>query len=82
MTEDQRYLLENVGATLKLLREQAGLTQRQAAKKADSTQARISDLENGKAPMLVTTLQHWAKIYGYEMELHFVPIEEEEDAGE
>lgn len=72
-------LLDNIGAGLLTLRINSGLTQREAAKKAESTQARLSDLENGKAGVQVATLQRWADIYGYELEILFVPSEEETD---
>lgn len=78
-TDAQRALVASVGGALLELRKRAGLSQREAAKLADSTQARLSDLEAGKAPFLITTLQHWGYVYGYEVEISFVPIEEEED---
>lgn len=77
-TESAQALLSSVGEALITLRQEAGLTQRQAAKNANSTQARISDLENGKADVQILTLQRWAKVYGYDLELSFIPIEEDE----
>lgn len=78
-TESAQALLLSIGEALIMLRQGSGLTQRQAAKLANSTQARISDLENGKADVQILTLQRWAKTYGYEVELSFVPIEESEE---
>lgn len=80
LDEEIQTIWDNVGSALVQLREASGLTQRQAAKLADSTQARISDLENGKADMFISTLQRWAKVYGYSVEIHLVPIEEEQSS--
>jgi len=76
-------LLDDIANALQILRARAGLTQKQAAKAGQTTAARISDLENAKADVFVSTLQKIANGYGYEVEIHFVPMEfEEEDAGE
>lgn len=74
MYQPDFFLLETLGEILKELREESGLTQRQAAKKALSTQARLSDIENGKADVMISTIQRWAKVYGYELEIKFNPI--------
>jgi len=75
--EEKKDLWVNIGLALQELRAQEGLTQRQAAALASSTQARISDLELGRADMFVSTLEQWARVYGYHVEVHFVPIEED-----
>lgn len=78
MNEKFQELLDSIAAALIHIRRESRMTQRQAAAKANSTQARISDLENGKADVFVSTLQRWAAVYGYDVEIHFVPVEEEE----
>lgn len=76
--EADQNLLDEIGGLFIGLRKRAGLNQRQAAKLAESTQSRVSDLENGKADVLILTLHRWARAYGYDTEIHFVPIEDEE----
>lgn len=75
--EDGQALLDSIGELFLELRQEAGLTQRQAAEKAESIQARVSNLENGKADVFILTLQKWARVYGYDIQLHVVPIEDE-----
>ena len=80
MTPDEngQALLDSIGELFLELRQEAGLTQRQAAELADRIQARISYLENGKADIHVLTLQKWARVYGYEIEISVVPIRTEQ----
>lgn len=73
VTEEGRALLSNLGEMLQQLRAIEGLTQREAAKLADSTQARLCDLELGKGDPAITTIQKWARAYGYDLTLSFVP---------
>jgi transcriptional regulator with XRE-family HTH domain len=77
LEEDTQNLWENVGSSLRTVREQAGLTQRQAAKLAGSSQSRLSEVEIGKADLFVSTIQKWASVYGYTVEIHLVPVDEE-----
>lgn len=77
MAEWTSLLLAGVGEMYRNTREEVGLTQRQAAAKAGSTQAQISYLEGGKMDVRVSTLQRWAFVYGYEVAISLVPIEEE-----
>lgn len=72
-------LLEDVGELFRELREESGLTQREAARAIESTQARISDIENGKSDILVGTLSRWASAYGYRLDIGLVPMEDEFD---
>ena len=74
--EAGQNLLDSIGELFLSLRQEAGLTQRQAAEKAESIQARVSNLENGKADIFILTLQKWARVYGYDIELHVVPLED------
>ena len=50
---------------------------REAAALAESTQARLSDIEAGKTDMKLSNLVRWAKALGYDLQLSFVPIEEQ-----
>lgn len=75
-------LLAGVGTMFRDTRQEAGLTQRQAAKIAGSTQAQISYLESGKMDVRVSTLQRWALVYGYEIGISLVSIEEGESMSE
>lgn len=62
----------------KEVRTEQGLNQRDASKLAGMTQARISYLERGVQDIRLLTLQHWARSYGYELEVNLVPITPEE----
>lgn len=75
MNEEDQAWLKTIGEIFRGIREEQGLTQRQAACLAGSTQARISDIELGKADILLTTLEKWARVYGYEVNLEIQPIE-------
>lgn len=79
MDESDKELLENIGQLYAEIRKEAGLTQRAAAALAESNQARISYLENGKADIFILTLRRWANIYGYDIEINLVPIQDEDE---
>lgn len=79
VSEIEAELLRNVGSLLKSFRETADLTQRGAAEAVGSTQATVSYLENGKVDFHILTLQRWAEFYGCNVEIHFVPVEDEFD---
>lgn len=76
---DGEDLIKNLGLVLRGFREAAGYSQREAAAQVGSIQATISYLENGKTDAHILTIQKWAQLYGYNLELHFVPIEDEFD---
>lgn len=80
ISPEEWEFLESVGELFRDLREEFGLTQREAARAIESTQARISDIENGKSDILVGTLNRWASAYGYRIEIGLVPMEDEFDA--
>lgn len=42
-----------------------------------ASQATVSYLENGKVDAHILTLQKWARAYGHNVEIHFVPIEDD-----
>lgn len=73
MEKIDKTFLENIGALYREMRAEKGLTQRQAAKLAKSTQARISDIELGRADVQILTLQKWAMVYGWQVEFNVVP---------
>lgn len=79
MTDEEWQLLANIGQMYKDLRLAAGLTQQQAARMIGTSQARVTPLESGQADIMVTTLNRWANIYGYEVQISLVPIEDEFD---
>jgi transcriptional regulator with XRE-family HTH domain len=82
VTTRPEILAKEIGEGLRMMRHINDLTQRQAAKLLDSTQARISDYELGKSNIQLNTLIGLAELYGYDVEVSFVPIEEElENAG-
>ena len=58
-----------IALKLRVLREERGLTQKQAAELAHITPETLSDLERGKKPPYMPTLTKIAKGYG-------VPVEE------
>lgn len=75
-SEDEIRFLKNVGETFRFIREQEGLSQKKAAEKAGTRQARISAIENGQTNLQVLTLLQWARAYGYDIELTLVPLED------
>lgn len=79
MTEDFRSLLVNIGDVLTALRQGAGLSQREAADKAESTQACVSYMEAGKKDFKLSTLQKMAAAYGLELEINFIRPQSEFD---
>ena len=58
-----------IALKLRVLREQRGLTQKEAAKLADVYHETLTDLESGKRPPYMPTVTKIARAYG-------VPLEE------
>lgn len=79
VTGDGEELIKNLGLVLRGFRENAGYSQREAAAQIGSIQGTVSYLENGKTDAHILTIQKWANLYGYNLELHFTPIEDEFD---
>ena len=79
VTGDGEELLKNLGLILRGFREDTGYSQREAAALVGSIQGTVSYLENGKVDAHILTIQKWANLYGYNLELHFAPIEDEFD---
>ena len=70
MTEESGGMMPGpIAVKLRVLREQRGLTQKQAAELAHVTLATLRDLESGKRPPYMPTLTKIARGYG-------VPVEE------
>ena len=61
------------------LREKAGLTQREFAKKVGMKQSQLARIESGKQTPKLKTLAKLAAAAGYEVEVNLVSIEEEDD---
>src|SRR3954468_22876515 len=67
--------MEGLGARLKELRRQAGLSLRELARQADVSPSLISQIENGKSRPSVSTLYSFARLLN-------VPVDELFDAEE
>lgn len=72
-------MLANIGAMYHELRQEHEMTQQQAARAVGVSQGRVSVLELGQADVMITTLHRWAHIYGCEVQISLVPIEDEFD---
>lgn len=86
MIEKLENLLTGISITLYNFRQEAGLTQRQIAERANTRQSRISEIENDRLDdMKLSTLVRWAEAYGYDVEITFRLAEDEsalQDLGE
>jgi len=57
MKVDHKIYFENVGANIKKLRQEQGLSQQKLADKCDKVdRAKISDIENAKEDFMLSTL--------------------------
>jgi transcriptional regulator with XRE-family HTH domain len=63
------------GALLRATRRRHGLTQRQLAARARTSQAAISRVERGLVSPTVATLETWLDLMGEELELDASPID-------
>lgn len=79
ITEEEWALLQSIGGIFKELRLEHGLTQKAAAQKLGTSQARVPVLEHGQADVMLLTLNRWANLYGHEVQISLVPIEDEFD---
>jgi len=79
MSDEEWELLADIGKIMKQFRLDAGLMQRDAAKLANTSQARVPVLEKGQADVMITTLNRWANVYGYALSVSFVPLQYEEE---
>lgn len=73
-------LLDTIGDVFTNLRLESGMTQRQVAKIAGCTQAKVSDLENARSDVFISTIHKIASAYGYDIEIHFVKAQDEFDS--
>jgi DNA-binding XRE family transcriptional regulator len=64
--------------TVITLREGIGLTQREFAAKVGMKQSQLARIESGKQTPKLSTLAKLAAAAGYEVEINFVPIEEQQ----
>lgn len=65
------YVLEDIGKALQLERDRLGLTQRAFAKRAGTTQARVSTIENGEVDLRLSTLIEFAR--ALDLDLMLIP---------
>lgn len=79
MSDEEWQLLKNIGEMYRDLRLESGLTQREASDALHTSQARVPVLEHGQADVMITTLNRWANLYGYQVQISLVPIEDEFD---
>jgi transcriptional regulator with XRE-family HTH domain len=70
-------LMRGIGDLLRELRIEAGMTQYDAAREVGTAQNVVSDIENGKRDSFIGTIQKFARAYGYETEVAFVKLPEE-----
>jgi transcriptional regulator with XRE-family HTH domain len=75
-TIPQVDLSVEVGEIFADLRMEEGWTQRQAAEKCGTSQQNIPRLEKGKQDLKLSTLQRFAKAYGYNVQIHLIPADE------
>lgn len=64
------YALKDVGLAIQKERDRQGLTQRSLAAKAGTTQARVSNIENGETDLRLSTLIEFARA----LDLEFVLV--------
>lgn len=55
---------ERIGVNIRRLRERTGLSQSELARKLETTQSRLSDLELGKRRLSISALEEMADILG------------------
>jgi len=68
---DEASLAARVGELVREARESAGLSQRELARRAGTTQAVISRIEMGSVGATLTTLQRIATSLGVDLEVSF-----------
>ena len=68
---EEGYRSFQLGALLKLAREQSGLTQSQVAKKLRTNKSAISRIENHAEDIRLSTLQKYATALGKKLRLEF-----------
>ena len=85
MIDKLENLLTGISIAFYNFRQEAGLTQRQAALKAHTRQNRISEIENDRLDDIkLSTLVRYANAFGYEVDITFRLTEDEsapEDLG-
>jgi len=64
------YALKDIGLSIQKERDRKGLTQRSLAAKAGTTQARVSNIENGEIDLRLSTLIEFARA----LDLEFVLV--------
>jgi len=64
-----------IGLKIKQLRQAAGLTQEELAKRLKSQKSAISRMENHAEDMKLSTLAHLASVLGKQMRIEFKDIQ-------
>lgn len=82
ITDEEWALLKDLGRMFKELRHEHGLSQKKAAQKLGTSQARLPVLENGQADVMLLTLNRWANLYNHEVQISLVPYPEDEEETE
>lgn len=72
MAEEQS-LTSKLGDIFRAERVKKGWTQRQAAEHAGTAQARVTYLEQGERDLMLSTIERYADLYGYNVEVRLVP---------
>lgn len=80
--DERQHFRDEVANAFRYMREEAGLSQREAAELIGTTQANLSYMENGKADIRLSTAQRVGKAYGYNVEVVFEPFENYEEDDE
>jgi len=73
---DSGYQKFKIGVMLKLAREDAGLTQEEAAKKLNTKKSAISRIENHAEDIRLSTLEKYARAFGKTLKLELLETSE------
>ncbi len=69
---DSGYRFFKIGAMLRLAREDAGLTQEEAAQKLNTKKSAISRIENHAEDIRLSTLEKYAEAFGKKIKLELL----------
>ena len=77
--QNEKQQVKDLGEFLAQRRYLLGKTQRELADEMKIGQARVTDLEKALVDFKFSTLQRFARVFGYRVEIHFVNDETGED---
>jgi len=69
---DSSETLISVGRKIRILRERAGITQAELAKKLRTKKEVVSRIEKGRYNLLLSTLIEIAHIFGRQLQIRFI----------